>query len=49
MSVVAVLTATAVAGHRRELLAFHSHVLHFKGQGQWALTTTADYLSSSSR
>ena len=30
-------------------MAFHSHVLHFQGQGQWVLSTTAEYLGSEKR
>ena len=34
-----------VAGHRKELLNFHSHVLHFEGAGRWEMSTISEYLS----
>ena len=33
--------AYAPAGHRAELLAYHTHVLEWKGAGQWALRPSA--------
>ena len=31
------------AGHRQELLAFHTHVLEWASSGKWALSTAQDY------
>lgn len=33
-------------GHRMQLLAYHSHVLCNRGDGQWVMMSTAAYRSS---